>query len=309
MCVVHIILDSNIKLLYTLISLWNGSIYYSTNNNLNIDSRNSMSLECVLPSSVPTSQPSFEPTTETLSPSPFKTNKPSLTAETLSPTKSPSALPSISGVVVYKGLSENPSFIPSAIPSVYTLLPTNIPTSIPSLIMSPFPTRSLTTKPSLHTSFQPSLHPTKPSLHTSFQPSLHPTTSSSSYPTILLFPSGSPSMIRRIIETVQPSRSLSLLPSIRKSHTPTDSIEQPISSPFISIKPSPYPSTYEQSSNPSFSWTYNPSVSPTITLSQPPSQTSSSTKILASIALVSAAIGATSAAGKFLFIPFHSYLD
>ena len=175
-----------------------------------------------------------------------------------SPSESPSSAPTISSVP-----SQAPSVLPSTSPTV-----TGKPTSSPSLV----PTSS--SSPSVFASSSPSVS-IKPTLVTSSEPSV----AGSTEPSLSILPSSGPSVSASSVPSSEPtisavpsirqsySSSLSSLPSVFASNTPSSSFRpsiqslQPTSEPSLSPASSSSPSFY-----PSFSVFTLPSIVPSSAL-------------------------------------------
>ena len=189
-----------------------------------------------LPSSVPTTQVSIQPSNRfsihpTLKKSEF-------------PTREPSYSPSLDSSYI-------PSSRPSASPSKF---PSIIPSTHPSIFLSSSPSLAASLKPTSTPSSSLDIPSSKPSASLSNFPSILPST----HPSIFL--STSPSLTASVIPSSKPSASQSNFPSILPSTHPSIFLS---TSPSLtaSMKPTSAPSSYP---------TLTTSMSPSILFSQVP---------------------------------------
>ena len=205
------------------------------------------------PTSVPSNQPTIEPTAPTLAPSSMPTadtesptfrptaiptklpsNTPTDNPSALptnTPTKSPTANPTNRPTAPTNTPTMNPSQIPTDSPSaIPSSIPTNIPTQIPSDIPTNNPSRTPTAEPTnnptkIPTNI-PSIIPTNnPSQTPTHMPSFNPSNSPTNIPSI------TPSSIPTHMPVIPPTRMPSSVPTIVPSIEPTGVTNEPTKMP------------------------------------------------------------------------------
>jgi len=188
----------------------------------------------------------------------------------------------------------NPTPLPTKLPSpkpthrsgswgIVTRVPT-IPTEqSESSVITPFPTKPPSRRPTPMPTSSPSGHPTlQPSVQPTSNPSLTPSSQPTSTPSVS--PSASPTLQPSVSPSEQPTSAPSAEPSVKPTTTPSlMPSSQPTSSP--SASPSSKPSS-SPSSQPTNEPSASPSASPTFKPSAPPSRqpTTASSSIQATAA-------------------------